>query len=71
MFNCGKNGLITDMKLEEEFPDYDNCYFNPLDVENINFIDSKIKILNNISLTVNQGERHFLLRDQTDLEKQL
>jgi ABC-type transport system involved in cytochrome bd biosynthesis fused ATPase/permease subunit len=59
------------MKLEEEFPvDYDNCYTSiALDVENISFKfpDSKIKILNNISLTVNQGER-ILLRDQTDLE---
>jgi ABC-type transport system involved in cytochrome bd biosynthesis fused ATPase/permease subunit len=52
-----KIGLITDMKLEEEFVDYDNCYTSiALDVENISFKfpDSKIKILNNISLTVNQ-----------------
>jgi hypothetical protein len=34
-----KIGLITDMKLEEEFPvDYDNCYTSiALDVENISF----------------------------------
>jgi ABC-type transport system involved in cytochrome bd biosynthesis fused ATPase/permease subunit len=51
-----KIGLITDMKLEEEFVDYDNCYTSiALDVENkFKFPDSKIKILNNISLTVNQ-----------------
>jgi ABC-type bacteriocin/lantibiotic exporter with double-glycine peptidase domain len=59
-----KIGLITDMKLEEELPiDYDNCYNSiALDVENISFEfpDSKIKILNNISLTIDQGERIFI-----------
>jgi ABC-type iron transport system FetAB ATPase subunit len=50
------------MKLEEEFPvDYDNCYTSIALDENmsLNFL-TKIKILNNISLTVNQGERIFL-----------
>jgi ABC-type bacteriocin/lantibiotic exporter with double-glycine peptidase domain len=59
-----KIGLITDMKLEEEFPiDYDNCYTSiALDVENVSFKfpDSKTKILNNISLTIAQGERIFI-----------
>jgi Fe2+ or Zn2+ uptake regulation protein len=42
-----KIGLITDMKLEEEFTlDYDNCYTSiALEVENVSFTfpDSKIK----------------------------
>ena len=59
-----KIGLITDMKLEEEFTlDYDNCYTSiALEVENVyfNFPDSKNKILNNINLNIDQGERIFI-----------
>ena len=55
-----KIGFITDMKLEEEFPtDYDTCYTSiALEVEKVSFKfpDSKIKILDNISLNINQGE---------------
>jgi ABC-type bacteriocin/lantibiotic exporter with double-glycine peptidase domain len=58
-----KIGLITDMKLEEEFTlDYDNCYTSiALEVENVSFTfpDSKNKILNNINLNIDQGERIF------------
>jgi ABC-type bacteriocin/lantibiotic exporter with double-glycine peptidase domain len=59
-----KIGLITDMALEEEFPaDYDNCYTSiALDVEKVSFKfpDSKNKILDTISLKVEQGERIFI-----------
>jgi ABC-type bacteriocin/lantibiotic exporter with double-glycine peptidase domain len=59
-----KIGLITDMKLEEEFTlDYDNCYTSiALEVENVSFTfpDSKNKILNNINLNIDQGERIFI-----------
>ncbi|MBX9887743.1 MAG: ABC transporter ATP-binding protein/permease [Flavobacteriaceae bacterium] len=55
-----KIGFITDMKLEEEFPtDYDTCYTSiALEVEKVSFKfpDSKTKILDNISLNINQGE---------------
>lgn len=55
-----KIGVITDMKLEEEFPtDYDTCYTSiALEVEKVSFRfpDSKTKILDNISLNINQGE---------------
>ncbi|WP_366186753.1 ATP-binding cassette domain-containing protein [Flavobacterium ovatum] len=59
-----KIGLITDMALEEEFPaDYDNCYTSiALDVEKVSFKfpDSKNKILDTISLKIEQGERIFI-----------
>ena len=59
-----KIGLITDMDLEEDFPvDYDSCYNSiSLDAEHLNFKfpDSKVKILNDISITVNQSERIFI-----------
>jgi ABC-type bacteriocin/lantibiotic exporter with double-glycine peptidase domain len=55
-----KIGYITDLKLEEEFPmEYDTCYTSiALEVEKISlkFPDSKTKILDNISLNINQGE---------------
>ena len=48
------------MKLEEEFPtDYDTCYTSiALEVEKVSFKfpDTKIKVLDNISLNINQGE---------------
>lgn len=59
-----KIGLITDMSLEEDFPiDYDNCYNSiSLDAEHVGFKfpDSKVKILNDISLVINQSERIFI-----------
>lgn len=59
-----KIGLITDMDLEEDFTvDYDNCYNSiSLDAEHLNFKfpDSKVKILNDISITINQSERIFI-----------
>jgi ABC-type bacteriocin/lantibiotic exporter with double-glycine peptidase domain len=59
-----KIGLITDMALEEEFPvDYDNCYTSiALEVEKIDFKfpDSKNKILDTISLKIEQGERIYI-----------
>ena len=59
-----KIGLITDMKLEEEFTlDSDSCYTSiALEVENVSFTfpDSKNKILNNINLNIDQGERIFI-----------
>ena len=59
-----KIGLITDMDLEEDFPvDYDSCYNSiSLDAEHLNFKfpDSKVKILNDISITINQSERIFI-----------
>lgn len=59
-----KIGLITDMELEEDFTvDYDNCYNSiSLDAEHLNFKfpDSKVKILNDISITINQSERIFI-----------
>tara|TARA_R110000868_G_scaffold111973_3_gene301889 strand:- start:3552 stop:5210 length:1659 start_codon:yes stop_codon:yes gene_type:complete len=55
-----KIGYITDLKLEEEFPtDYDTCYTSiALEVEKVSFKfpDTKIKVLDNISLNINQGE---------------
>lgn len=59
-----KIGTITDMKLEEEFPtDYDTCYTSiALEVEKVSFKfpDSKTKILDTISLNINQGERIYI-----------
>ena len=59
-----KIGAITDMKLEEEFPtDYDTCFTSiALEVEKVSFKfpDSKTKILNSISLNINQGERIYI-----------
>ncbi|MGA9638528.1 ATP-binding cassette domain-containing protein, partial [Flavobacterium sp.] len=59
-----KIGQVTDMALEEEFPtDYNSCYNSiSLQAEHISykFPDSKIKILNDISLTINQSERIFI-----------
>ncbi|WPR71727.1 ATP-binding cassette domain-containing protein [Flavobacterium sp. NG2] len=59
-----KIGLITDMALEEEFPiDYKSCYNSiALDAEHISFQfpDSKIKILDDISLVINQSERIYI-----------
>jgi ABC-type bacteriocin/lantibiotic exporter with double-glycine peptidase domain len=55
-----KIGYITDLKLEEEFPaDYDTCFTSiALEVEKVSFKfpDSKTKILDDISLNINQGE---------------
>ena len=55
-----KIGYITDLKLEEEFStDYDTCFTSiALEVEKVSFKfpDSKTKILDNISLNINQGE---------------
>lgn len=59
-----KIGLITDLALEEEFPaDYDDCYTSiALDIDKISFKfpDSKNKILDTISLKIEQGERIFI-----------
>ncbi len=59
-----KIGLVTDMSLEEDFPiEYDNCYNSiSLDAEHISFKfpDSKIKILDDISLVINQSERIYI-----------
>lgn len=59
-----KIGAITDMDLEEEFPtNYDNCYNSiALEVNNVSFRfpDSKIKILDDISLKIEQSERIFI-----------
>jgi ABC-type transport system involved in cytochrome bd biosynthesis fused ATPase/permease subunit len=55
-----KIGYITDLKLEEEFPtDYDTCFTSiALEIEKVSFKfpDSKTKILDNISLNIDQGE---------------
>ena len=59
-----KIGMITDMDLEEEFPvNYDNCYNSiALEVDEVSFKfpDSKIKILDNISLKIQQSEHIFI-----------
>ncbi|AOZ99660.1 peptidase domain-containing ABC transporter [Flavobacterium commune] len=59
-----KIGTITDMDLEEEFPiDYDNCYTSiALEVDDVSFRfpDSKNKILDNISLKIQQSEHIFI-----------
>nr|WP_288834097.1 ATP-binding cassette domain-containing protein [uncultured Flavobacterium sp.] len=59
-----KIGSITDMDLEEEFPiDYDNCYTSiALEVDDVSFRfpDSKNKILDNISLKIQQSEHIFI-----------
>ncbi|AWG20250.1 ABC transporter ATP-binding protein/permease [Flavobacterium faecale] len=59
-----KIGQVTDLALEEEFPvDYNNCYTSiALDVEKLSFKfpDSKTKILDTISLKIEQGERIFI-----------
>lgn len=59
-----KIGTITDMDLEEEFPiDFDNCYSSiTLEVDDVSFKfpDSKNKILDNISLKIQQSEHIFI-----------
>ncbi|GIZ08977.1 peptidase domain-containing ABC transporter [Flavobacterium sp. UMI-01] len=59
-----KIGTITDMTLEEDFPvDYNNCYTSitlDLDQVSFQFPDSKKKILDTITLKIDQGERIFI-----------